>query len=91
MSRRDKNNLKRDAKLISRNMAGRNLGPAEGEPAVALGWASDFCELADAIADPRVSVTNRDRDCLARNLPPGCLTNRYGESARPVFRSEAAA
>jgi len=53
------------------------------------GWATDFCELADAIQNPRVLVTNYDRDRLAKGLPFGSMTNRHGESIRPQYRSEA--
>lgn len=83
-----KRTLAKDSKRFARGQATHmTLGHTSFPSDVPSGWPASFSELADAILDPRVTVTNRDRDTLAKGIPFGCMTNKHGESIRPQFRA----
>lgn len=96
MTRREKNNSKRDAKRLARASAGPKSGRVNPLCAVAdedhvSNWPDDFSDLARRIEQsPSLgAVTNYERDLLANGAPRGTFTRRDGTSIRPQYRDLA--
>lgn len=52
-------------------------------------WPVDIGELADRILKAPSSVSNHDRDLVAKMLPRGSVTRRDGSSIRPRMNDPA--
>lgn len=105
LTRRQKNDQKKNAKQIAVGMAGPKTGHVNPLCAVpdsghVSAWPRDFSEMADRIlievgfartGDLKDEVPNRDRDLLAKGCPRGVFTRRDGTSVRPQYRDLASA